>query len=141
MSATEQELSPIRVWVELEKKADPNGSGPPTAHIRTTPNPFHVGPGQPLLFECAKPFGVQFVGRTPLDGELVDPRDRANRPWEGAPECELEHGLGQWVRPDAAGPEKFKYIIAVYDAELGVVHIADPEGVVDPDPKGPGKAT
>lgn len=133
---------PIRVHVQLVEGRNLNPGSAVQPHILVTPQPFRVRAGHPLIFESERPFAVEFVGTAPLQGDLVDLN--ADPPdWltevrqQGHTVCEADYCYGQLARDDAARVEHYKYTVSVVDRRpdgVDRVLIADPEGVLDPDP-------
>ena len=127
---------PTRVWVELDRKTDPNRRDGEVMRITVTPDPFWVAPGQAVVFESNEPFAVHFDEGV-LHGPLVNLKEGTPDGWPTAVDCSEEKKFcyGQLARSDAARTEPYKYTVSVYGGD-GRVYIADPEGVVDPDPVG-----
>ena len=137
MSRSETVLDPVYVRVEIDTKENPNGpKGSKISRVLATPDPFRVHPGQPVVFVSSNPFAVYFNEAAPLRGPLVNVCDGAPEDWG----CEVErperYCYGQLARSDSARTRRYKYTVSVADGDR--VFIADPEGVVDPDPPGTG---
>lgn len=140
----DMEYVPTRVELDLEPRANPNIPGRRETHILVTPHPFRVQAGHPLIFESRYRFAVHFVGTAPLqDGlvELVVNGKVVSEPdWllalreQDHVVCELPFCSGQLAREDGARVETYKFAVSLV-GEDGRVHLADPEGVLDPDPK------
>ena len=133
---------PVRVRIELVTRGEPTDPDglPPLPQVVVIPERFRVRPGEPLVFECEHPFGVRFMGRDPLSGELRyfrEPRESGaeSPPFPLRTDPDL-HYLWQYVRADAARTDVYEYAVAVHAGDR--VHIIDPDGVVDPDPSGRG---
>lgn len=131
-------VDPVRVRLELVTRPDPaDPDGPPRlAQVLATPERFRIRPGEPLVFECRDPFGVRFMDRDPLSGELRYFQGDEELPFPFRVDPDFPHHLWQYVRGDAARTDVYKYAAAVYSGDR--VHIVDPDGVVDPDPSGRG---
>ncbi|MFW5946997.1 MAG: hypothetical protein ACOCUW_00780 [Gemmatimonadota bacterium] len=132
--AEAEEVLRIRVHVELIDRDDPT-TGRAQTHVVVTPDPFYIQPGAALLIESRHPVGVRFVGATPLVGPFRDPSTGLPDGWPG-PEPTTRHWLAQFIREDGARADYYKYIVAV--ERDGQVHIADPENVVESDPRARG---
>ena len=140
MHASETSLDPVYVRVELDSRKNPNDpEGADISRVLATPDPFRIRPGQPLVFVSRLPFAVHFVDDAPLRGPLVDLSEGTPEDWGCEVDCPDRYCYGQLARSDSARPRRYKYTVSVARGEQ--VYIADPEGVVDPDPPGTGSIT
>jgi hypothetical protein len=120
MSAV-QDGSDVRVELEVV-----HGNGSVNGHrVVAWPDPFVAHAGTRVSWRSDHPFVVRFELETPVQGGLEIHSEPGSE--------DARHGASAVIRGDAVRLEPFKYTVAMaYD---GRVLIADPDGVVDPDPR------
>lgn len=93
-------------------------------HVVIKPDPFVVLEGQAICWRGDHAFTLRFIDETPVESFV---------------ELRAEPGHDSFVacarvRWDAARVRFYKYSVAVMD-DHGLVHLLDPDGVVEPDPR------
>lgn len=98
--------------------------------VIVTPDPLVLYERQKVRWFSDHPFTILFNERIPLEAPVPgDVQIQAESRLKGGYKAEAV------VRRDAASPRAYKYTVAVYDRESDRVYMADPDPVVEKDPR------